>query len=284
MAARDQQPPRGDDTREKIKLAAQRLFAQRGLDDVTVRDIIDAAGQKNGGSLHYYFGTKEALIKELVADGAGLVNAERTRRLEEIEARGGPASLREILRLLADPLAGGIGDGFEPDYIAFINRLAVEHYDLLMEAMEAGRRDSSYRRALEYIRRFLPDLPRRLFDQRIKLMTLYVVAALSSRRGPMATGPSCGMIRPPRKTCSTRSRACWASRPRPKPSAWCAAARPADQPAVAQGWARRWRSVEAGWRASIAAGRIGRATRLPAQLGQVPWKTPSAQSAQKVHS
>jgi AcrR family transcriptional regulator len=183
MAARDQQPPRGDDTREKIKLAAQRLFAQRGLADVTVRDIIDAAGQKNGGSLHYYFGTKEALIKELVADGASVVNAERTRRLEEIESRGGPVSLREILRLFADPLAGGIGDGFEPDYIAFINRLAVEHYDLLMEAMEAGRRDSSYRRALEHIRGFLPDLPRRLFDQRIKLMTLYVVAALSSRRG-----------------------------------------------------------------------------------------------------
>jgi hypothetical protein len=44
------------------------------------------------------------------------------------------------------------------------------------------------------------------------------------------------------------------------------------------------RSVEAGWRANIAAGRIGRGAKLPPQLGQVPFKTPSAQSMQNVHS
>jgi hypothetical protein len=44
------------------------------------------------------------------------------------------------------------------------------------------------------------------------------------------------------------------------------------------------RLVEAGWRANIAAGRMGRATRLPPQLGQTPLRTVSAQAAQNVHS
>ena len=58
--------------REQIKLAARRLFAIRGIDGVSVREIVEAAEQKNHGSLAYYFGTKEALVRELVADGAKL--------------------------------------------------------------------------------------------------------------------------------------------------------------------------------------------------------------------
>src|SRR4051812_3147561 len=48
--------------------------------------------------------------------------------------------------------------------------------------------------------------------------------------------------------------------------------------------ALRTRLVEAGYFFSIAAGRIGRAEKLPPQFGQTPPSTPSAQSAQKVHS
>jgi AcrR family transcriptional regulator len=62
-------------TRDLLKLAARRLFAHRGLDGVSVRDIVLAAGQRNSGSLHYYFGTKENLARELVADGAKLIDS-----------------------------------------------------------------------------------------------------------------------------------------------------------------------------------------------------------------
>ena len=53
---------KGDDTRNAIKQAAQRLFATRGIDGVSVREIASAANQRNSGSVHYYFGTKEALV------------------------------------------------------------------------------------------------------------------------------------------------------------------------------------------------------------------------------
>ncbi len=186
MPVNDQHSPRGDDTRERIKLAAKKLFAQRGIDNVTVRDIVDAAGQKNGGSLHYYFGTKEALIRELITDGSRLVNDERTRRLDALEIGERPIVLRDIVRLVVDPVIQ-----FEPADefgVSFVARMAMEHYELVLESMDAGRRESSYRRCIDHAQRLLPDLPRRLLDQRIKLMTLYVLAAFSSREGATSQG------------------------------------------------------------------------------------------------
>ena len=44
------------------------------------------------------------------------------------------------------------------------------------------------------------------------------------------------------------------------------------------------RSIEAGYFLSIAGGRTGRATRLPPQLGHMPFNAVSAQCWQKVHS
>src|SRR3954447_17860935 len=58
----------------------------------------------------------------------------------------------------------------------------------------------------------------------------------------------------------------------------------ARAPQATQGCFRRYRSVDAGYFASIAGGRIGRLTKLPLQFGQTPPNTVAAQSAQNVHS
>lgn len=49
-----------DETKEKILAAAARLFASRGLDGVTTREICREAGV-NGALVNYHFGTKENL-------------------------------------------------------------------------------------------------------------------------------------------------------------------------------------------------------------------------------
>ena len=63
----------------------------------------------------------------------------------------------------------------------------------------------------------------------------------------------------------------------------CCAPSEAARPAHA-GLSLRTRSVDAGKRASAAGGRIGRGTKFPPQLGQVPCSRSSTQGAQKVHS
>jgi AcrR family transcriptional regulator len=52
--------PRGvsEVTKVEIRAAARRLFAERGVNGVTVREIAQAAGVTHG-LVHRYFGTKE---------------------------------------------------------------------------------------------------------------------------------------------------------------------------------------------------------------------------------
>jgi len=53
------------DTREQILQAAWELFAEKGFEDVSVRDVTNAA-EVNLASVSYHFGGKDGLIQETV--------------------------------------------------------------------------------------------------------------------------------------------------------------------------------------------------------------------------
>src|ERR1700737_3587999 len=93
-----------EDTKSQIKAAAQMLFARRGVDGVTVQEIVTAAGQRNNAALHYHFGSKEELIRQMVVGGAAVLDQRRREMLDEIEARGGPKSIREVMLVLMMPV------------------------------------------------------------------------------------------------------------------------------------------------------------------------------------
>lgn len=175
-------------TRDLLKLAARRLFAHRGLDGVSVRDIVLAAGQRNSGSLHYYFGTKENLARELVADGAKLIDQRRNTQLDDIERAGGPRRLREIIEVLVWPSTELAGDGGEEDtYIRFITILQMSHRQLFLDALE-GTWASGYERCLAHIRRLLKDIDPTIVNQRLVFMSLYLRGAMSSREAALESG------------------------------------------------------------------------------------------------
>ncbi|MBA4866543.1 TetR/AcrR family transcriptional regulator [Streptomyces sp. PSKA54] len=51
--------------KEQIVLAAERLFAEHGLDGVSLRQISAAAGNGNNTAVQYHFGSKERLVQEI---------------------------------------------------------------------------------------------------------------------------------------------------------------------------------------------------------------------------
>src|ERR1700720_580742 len=90
-----------DHTRTAILLAAERLYADRGFGDVTLRDIV-AAADVNLAAVNYHFGSKDELIAELFVTRSIATNRERLNELKKAEeVGGGRAEIASILRGLA---------------------------------------------------------------------------------------------------------------------------------------------------------------------------------------
>src|SRR5258708_36077338 len=85
-------------TRGAILAAAERLYADRGFGDVTLRDIV-AAADVNLAAVNYHFGSKDELIAELFVTRSIATNRERLNELKAAEEEGGRrASIDSILR------------------------------------------------------------------------------------------------------------------------------------------------------------------------------------------
>lgn len=92
-----------DQTRSAILAAAERLYADRGFGDVTLRDIV-AEANVNLAAVNYHFGSKDELLAELFISRTTVLNRERFAELKAAELEGGGRpSVEAILRALVGP-------------------------------------------------------------------------------------------------------------------------------------------------------------------------------------
>lgn len=175
---------RGDATRNELKRAARRLFAERGIAAVGMRDILDAAGQRNAAAVHYYFGGKDDLLRELVADGARAIDRARREMLNAAEAKPGGATLDDVVRamVLANiEVAGETGE--QETYLRFIGNLQAERRELFHQA--AREESAAYARCLDHLRHLLAELPLAVVNQRILFAGLSSQAILAAREAAL---------------------------------------------------------------------------------------------------
>ena len=93
------------DTKTRILDTAERLFAQKGFDAVSLRNII-ASAKVNLAAVHYHFGSKQALLHAVVARRLRPINEERLAGLAEARAKAGKRAvkLERVLECLFLPL------------------------------------------------------------------------------------------------------------------------------------------------------------------------------------
>lgn len=159
-------------TRETILDTAEALFAQQGHEATSMRQITGAAGV-NLASVNYHFGSKESLVHAVLKRRLEVLNRERMRLLDELEAQSGGKPLKPsqivdaffgtLLRLAADPAQAG--STFLPllertmtDPADFIRALFAEEYTDVLDR---------YRNALFAA---LPDVPRAEIIWRFQFM------------------------------------------------------------------------------------------------------------------
>ncbi len=120
------------DTHDRLLDAAEQLFAEHGIAATSLRAITSGASA-NLASVHYHFGSKEALVEAVFARRLEPLNRERCRLLdaEEAAAAGAPsieaivnAFVAPAMRLAYDPAGGG------ENFMLLIGRLYSEPGDL----------------------------------------------------------------------------------------------------------------------------------------------------------
>ena len=96
---------RGDTTKLVILDAAERCFAEGGFDGVSLRAITEAAGV-DLALVNYHFGSKENLLRELIARRAKIVHEDRVLALEEARREAGTnsPSVEAIVIAFLEPL------------------------------------------------------------------------------------------------------------------------------------------------------------------------------------
>ena len=168
-------------TRKRIKSAARRLFAERGVNAVSIRDIVKAAGQKNIGAIHYHFQSKDALILEIASEVARAIDSHRIARLDALEAAGGPRAIHEVVRILiAYPERAKARRGPDDVSVRLVNTLFIEYRELLFRTL-SGEADLGTRRCMVHIARFLPEIPQPILRQRLIFALLSSSAILATR-------------------------------------------------------------------------------------------------------
>ena len=163
-----------------IKQVARQLFAERGVDGVTVREIAEAAGQKNHAAVAYYFGSKEALVRELILDGAKLIDEKRNGMIDDLEHRNVPFTLKNIVEALVYPSV----DFGDPDDVSGYNRfiflLGMTHREFFLDSLE-NRWNSGYIRCLDHLRTLMPDMPELRKTQKLVFLGCYLGSVMSAR-------------------------------------------------------------------------------------------------------
>ncbi len=112
--------PPGASTSQRLLDEAEVLFATEGIDRVTSRQIVEAAGQRNVSAISYHFGSREALVWQILARRGAPVDAERGRRRD---ALGAEPSVSELVACLVEPYTALVEDPGGRSYLRIVAQL-----------------------------------------------------------------------------------------------------------------------------------------------------------------
>lgn len=107
------------DVREALIRAAEMLFAERGSDQVSLREINAAAGATNASAVQYHFGDRRGLVRAVLMKHDLTIEPHRHQLLDNYEADPG-SNLRVLAAALVVPLAAELINEGGPGYLQLV--------------------------------------------------------------------------------------------------------------------------------------------------------------------
>jgi AcrR family transcriptional regulator len=151
--------PHLDSSREKLVCSAERLFAERGFDGVSVRDIANDAGV-NSALVGYYFRGKEGLLSEVYMRHCEPLKRERERLLERFAKTDGKLTLERVIEAFIRPSLEVTTDKNGRTEFTRLRAILSAENSALLEQLVAENFDRSSRMFVDAMRKCLPELSR----------------------------------------------------------------------------------------------------------------------------
>ncbi len=113
-------PRDGSATKERLVAAGRELFARPDGLLTSLKEIIDAAGQRNASALHYHFGGRDGLVAAIIEHhNVGV----ETARAEVLDGLGAQPTMDELVDAVIAPWAELLEDQEGRQFLSIVSQL-----------------------------------------------------------------------------------------------------------------------------------------------------------------
>jgi AcrR family transcriptional regulator len=166
-------------TRERIILAAERLFAEQGIGGPSLEEIGAATGQRNKTAIQYYFGDRDGLVDAVIDYRSAATQDMRARMLAEMITDRREPDVRSLTEAIVHPVAAQLQPGNY--YVRFLAQLTIARGPFEVAGAE-------FTTIGESLKRLLPHLPVELLEARFAIALDTNVMTLAHIQHQMAEG------------------------------------------------------------------------------------------------
>jgi AcrR family transcriptional regulator len=156
-------------TRARIVSVAERLFAERGVDAVSLIEIGKAAGQRNRSAVQYHFLDKAGVLEAIRLKHAPPIEQRREQMLDALGANA-QRDLRSLVEVLVRPVADEVRNPDGGAAYVKLNAALIGHPRFPLLSRRATLNPTADR-LLRLLSQAAPTLPEPLIGPRMLLVT-----------------------------------------------------------------------------------------------------------------
>lgn len=165
---RSRRDPRRDATRAALIETAEAMFAESGINGVSLRQIGAAIGSSNANVVGYYFGDKDALIEAILLKHRLPVEEARAGLWERARQAGRDDDILTLLDVLWHPLFEKKNREGLRTYAAFLGSITRSRFYAMRLAL--NDRFPTTQKVMNRIAELLPDIPEKYFRGRVHVL------------------------------------------------------------------------------------------------------------------
>lgn len=170
---------REDATRTLLLDTAERLFAERGIAAVSLREVGARAGQRNNSAAQYHFGSKQGLVEAIIAVRSVPIDRRRAALLAALPA---DPTLEDLLRVVVLPLAETIGSREAAShYLRFLAQVVRD--PMVRDAAGGTASPPLLESVSRQVRALMSELPTPVFARRLSWCMLLALECLADHEG-----------------------------------------------------------------------------------------------------